>query len=245
MNFDTIKKIHKKLSLMAFVQQGDAYVIDDRNVLKVEDDIKAYCQEIKDFMESGGGTDDRYPFAIETADALLEAYDAFKTALKTLRLPIDEVRLYQRKNTKGDHIKAYEQLKKQLTYAMVPLLHQRQRQYDRYDRGPKPLLSERVIALDDNKKTILNHNNPFSDITIENQSFIYPGDDGTYQTLQFHTGYTMSKAEDETSCAVVLQPDFKISKTEDRTIVKNNVTMDNTISTKLPDKQGEQELIYI
>lgn len=227
---------------MAFVQQGDVYVIDETNVLKVEDDIKSYCQDIKDFMEIGSGTVDLYPCAVETADALLEAYEQFKASLKTLRLPVDEVRRYQRKNTKGDSIKAYEQIKKQLTYAMIPLMHQRRRIND---RGPSELVTDVTVSVEKDKKTILNHNNPFSDITIENQAFIYPGDDGTYQTLQFHTGYTMSKAEDETTCAVVLQPDFKISKTDDRALAKNTITMDNTISTKLPDKQGEQELIYI
>lgn len=242
MNFEEIRKIHKALSLMAFVQQGDTYIIDETNVLKIEDIIQSFCQSVKDYMEIRNESDELYPYAVETADALLEACETFKADLKALRLPVDEVRRYQRKNTKGDHMKAYERIKKQLTYAMIPFLHQRNKPFD---RGPEQLLSEQYIPLDKEKKTILNHNNPFSDITIENQAFIYPGDDGTYQTLQFHTGYTMAKVEDETSSAIVLQPDFKISKTEDRTVVKNTITMDNTISTKLPDKQGEKELIYI
>lgn len=232
-----IKKTYKKLSLMAFVQDGDAYIVDENNILKIEDEIKDYCQAVKNYVTGVVG----YPYAREAADNLLEAYEQFKTSLRALRLPVNEVRLYQHKNTKGEGIEEYERIKNRLKYAMVPMLHQRLN----YGRKPYPLISENGPAQAGNQKTILNHNNPFADITIENQSFIYPGDDGTYQTLQFHTGYTMSKVEDETSCAVVLQPDFKISKTEDRDIVHNTITMDNTITTKLPDKQGEQELIYI
>lgn len=234
-----IKKTYKKLSLMAFVQDGDAYIVDENNILKIEDEIKDYCQAVKNYVTGVVG----YPYAHEAADNLLEAYEQFKTSLRALRLPVNEVRLYQHKNTKGEGIEEYERIKSRLKYAMVPMLHQRQTFGDR--RLPYPLISENDPTQTKNQKTILNHNNPFADITIENQSFIYPGDDGTYQTLQFHTGYTMSKVEDETSCAVVLQPDFKISKTEDRDIVHNTITMDNTITTKLPDKQGEQELIYI
>lgn len=242
MNFEEIKKTHKKLSLMAFVQDGDAYIVDENNILKIEDEIKSYCQAVKDYVGDLPAIAG-YPYAREAADNLLEAYEGFKASLSELRLPVNEVRLYQRKNTKGESIEQYEQIKRHLKYAMIPMLHQRRTFGDR--RQPYPLISKDGRAQTRNQKTILNHNNPFADITIENQAFIYPGDDGTYQTLQFHTGYTMSKVEDETSCAVVLQPDFKISKTEERDIVRNTITMDNTISTKLPDKQGEQELIYI
>lgn len=240
MNFDDIKKTHKKLSLMAFVQDGDAYIVDENNILKIEDEIKEYCQAVKEYVGEGRYTINM-TYALEATDNLLEATEQFKTSLRELRLPVKEVRLYQRKNTKGEGIEQYEQIKRQLKYAMIPMLHQRRT----VASEPYQLISESGPVKTRNQKTILNHNNPFADITIENQAFIYPGDDGTYQTLQFHTGYTMSKVEDETSCAVVLQPDFKISKTEERDIVRNNITMDNTITTKLPDKQGEQELIYI
>ena len=238
-----IKGTYKKLSLMAFVQDGDAYIVDENSILKIEDELKDYCQAVKHYVGDEFSVAAGYPYAREAADNLLEAYEQFKTSMRALRLPVNEVRLYQRKNTKGEGIEEYEQIKSRLKYAMVPMLHQRQTFGDR--RQPYPLIRENGPAQTGNQKTILNHNNPFADITIENQSFIYPGDDGTYQTLQFHTGYTMSKVEDETSCAVVLQPDFKISKTEERDIVHNTITMDNTITTRLPDKQGEQELIYI
>ena len=237
MNFNMIKGTYKKLSLMAFVQDGDAYIVDENSILKIEDELKDYCQAVKNYVTGVVG----YPYAREAADNLLEAYEQFKTSLRALRLPVNEVRLYQHKNTKGEGIEEYERIKSRLKYAMVPMLYQRLND----SRKPYPLIRENGPAQTGNQKTILNHNNPFADITIENQSFIYPGDDGTYQTLQFHTGYTMSKVEDETSCAVVLQPDFKISKTEERDSVRNTITMDNTITTKLPDKQGEQELIYI
>lgn len=242
MNFEHIKKVHKKLALMAFVQQDDAYVVDTISMETFEDDIKNYCQAVTDYMDDERTPVDQFPHIKETINELLDAYEKFKHDMIALRLPVDEVRRYQRKNTKGDNIKQYERIKKQLTYAMIPMLYQRQ---NPQDLGPKTLLQEAIIPANKNKKTILNNKNPFSDITIENQAFIFPTDDGNYQTLQFHTGYTLSKVEDETACALVLQPDFKISKTDERDMVENTITMDNTISTKLPDKQGDQELIYI
>jgi len=225
---------------MAFVQQDDVYVIDSESVLKIETDVKTYCENVNEFIGEDAHRQRVYPYAVESADHLLTAYSQFKDSLSQLRLPLDEVRLYQRKHIKGEYIKQYEQIKTRLKYAMIPMLHQQRSSDVKY-----PALDTQGRRFDTNQKTILNHNNPFADITIENQAFIYPGDDGSYQTLQFHTGYTMSKVEDETSCAVVLQPDFKISKTDDRDIVRNTITMDNSISTKLPDKQGGQELIYI
>ena len=55
----------------------------------------------------------------------------------------------------------------------------------------------------------------------------------------------MSKIEEENSAALVVQPDFKISKSQDRNQVINTITMDDTISSPMPDTQGDKELLYI
>ena len=46
----------------------------------------------------------------------------------------------------------------------------------------------------------------------------------------------MSKLEDDGKAAIVLQPDFKISKSNDRNKVTSTITMDDTITTPMPDK---------
>lgn len=225
---------------MPFLQEGKVYIIDMSSLQSIDDEIQTYCEDMHQLATEEAY---RYPALNEAINNFLVAYDQFKTALKQITVPIDEVREYQKRNVQGENIKQYHHAKRILKYAMIPLLYQYKRQYHE-----SPTLLNDTISSGmqyTNQKTVLNHNNPFSDITIQNQSFIYPGDDKKYKTLQFHTGYTMSKIENETSNVIVLQPDFKITKTSDRESKINPITMDDSITTKLPDKQGEKELIYI
>ena len=240
MNLEDVKKIYKRFSLMAFLQDGNGYIIDMSSLQPVDEDIQKYCFEMKEIAAENPYT---YPHLENTVNELMDAYNNFKTTLRSIVVPQSEVREYQKRNAQGENIQRYHQAKQQLKYAMIPLLYQRQHTYR---ESPNLLNSSHAPDYQrSNQKTVLNHNNPFSDITIQNQSFIYPGDDCKYKTLQFYTGYTMAEVEDETSNAIVLQPDFKITKTSDRESKINPITMDDSITTKLPDKHGEKELIYI
>ena len=55
----------------------------------------------------------------------------------------------------------------------------------------------------------------------------------------------MTKIESEDSAIIGIQPDFKISKSSDRNAVQNRITMDNSITTPMPENQGNLELLYI
>ena len=55
----------------------------------------------------------------------------------------------------------------------------------------------------------------------------------------------MAKIDNETTASVVLQPDFKITKSNERDQVANTITMDNSITTQMPETQGELKLVYI
>lgn len=243
MQFDTIKKYYKRLSLLPFAQEGDVYFVEMDSLKRTDEELEKYCKAFEEALASAT-FQTNHPYLEDTIKQLRTAYETFKKDLATLQIPVEEVRTYQKRNVKGESIQQYDRIKKRLKYAMVPLLHQYHGGY----HGDPYLLndSERDrLKSHRHRKTVLNHNNPFSDITIGNQSFIYQGDDGKYKTLQFRTGYTMSKMEEETTSAIVLQPDFKITKTEDRESKINEITMDDTITTRLPDKTGDKELVYM
>ena len=62
------------------------------------------------------------------------------------------------------------------------------------------------------------------------------------------TGHTLTKQVNEDDEEVLLlQPGFKISKSEDRLSVYagGTIVMDDTITTKIEDDDSDEELVYI
>lgn len=224
---------------MAFYSIDGEYLVD-KSIFKITDDkISNYCQGIRANITTYNASTNDINIIVERLEA---QYADFKAGIDVLRIPAEEFNEYLRKSTEGPNIRKYKELKTKLKYAMIPFAH----------------LDDRIIHDEDcqtldpiNKSKpgqtniILNRHNPFSDITIQNQEFIYPDTSGKFQTLQFNVGYTMTKIETETTASVVLQPDFKITKSNERDQVANTITMDDSITTKMPETQGELELLYI
>lgn len=82
---------------------------------------------------------------------------------------------------------------------------------------------------------VLNHNNPFADISIEEQSFIYGSNYGQFERIGLTTSHTMTKvAKDTEKSYLVLQPGFKIKKLKNTAGTKNaDVLFDDTFTTEL------------
>lgn len=239
MELSDIIIINRDFALMAFYKSNEQYQVDTSIFALTDEKIKKYCEDIINNTNRYRASDNVIATVIEHLKA---QYEQFKVEISALRIPEVEFNEYLRKGTEGSNIRSYGNLKKKLKYAMVPFSH-----LDEYEirNNECKNLTVQETQQTSNKNIILNRNNPFSDITIQNQEFIYPDTSGKFQTLQFNIGYTMAKVETETTASVVLQPDFKITKTTERDQVINTITMNNTITTLMPDTQGDLELLYI
>lgn len=87
---------------------------------------------------------------------------------------------------------------------------------------------------------VLNHNNPFADISIKEQQFIYGSIMGQFETLHLSTSLSLTKVPKDTERSyMVLQPGFKIKKA--KTIGENkkqSVLFDDTLTTEIAQKDN-------
>ena len=125
---------------------------------------------------------------------------------------------------------------------MIPVL--KYKDYENWRTGPFIFKEAKRKA---GSRKVLNKHNPFADITIQNQQFLFADDDG-FKTLSFTTGYTMTKIAGEDNDAIIaLQPGFKISKSTDRQSLnqKSDIAMDDTLTTPVKESSNDIELIYL
>lgn len=225
---------------MAFYAKDNEYCVDKAIFELTDDKIANYCTYVRDNINSYRASNTNVNTVVNRLSA---QYDEFKADIDDLRIPAEEFNEYLRKSTEGPNIRKYRAVKTKLKYAMIPFAHLDDRPVseDNYNN----LDARNTQNTTGQKNIILNRNNPFSDITIQNQEFIYPDTSGKFQTLQFNVGYTMAKIDNETTASVILQPDFKITKSNERDQIANTITMDNSITTQMPDTQGDLELLYI
>lgn len=92
---------------------------------------------------------------------------------------------------------------------------------------------------------VLNHNNPFSDISIKEQRFIYGSIMGQFESLGLTTSHTMTKLTKDDKAYMALQPGFKIKKMKTlKEKTKQDVVFDDTLVTEIA-QQDENIYIYI
>lgn len=91
---------------------------------------------------------------------------------------------------------------------------------------------------------VLNHNNPFADISIKEQSFIYGSVLGQFETLGLTTSHTLTKiAKDTERSYLALQPGFKIKRSKHiEKQKKQDVIFDDTLTTEIAQ---DDENIYV
>ena len=92
-------------------------------------------------------------------------------------------------------------------------------------------------------RKVLNKNNPFADVSIEDQKFLYSTEAGAFKTLELNTSYAMTRIQkDDTKSFLALQPGFKI-RTSNKISGKNvsDITFDDTLTTEI----AQDDKIYI
>ena len=95
-----------------------------------------------------------------------------------------------------------------------------------------------------NITTIMHKDNPFSDVTLENQKYLYPDESGTFKTLSFKNGSLLKKISHNNDEYLATIPQFVIEKTTDRT-TSNTIELDESISEELPTEENGHQILYI
>ena len=181
-------------------------------------------------------------YAIARYNEFKHEIDKFVNDMLELQIPEDDMETYLRSNDERASIRHYKDIKNKLRYALVE-----QNESNNPNYGDLAEFKSNASQRQSNtKRKVLNKNNPFADITITNQQFLYR-DGEEYKTLAFTTGHTLTKLSVNDTEILALQPGFKITKTNERLRVfdEAEITMDDTITTPLPDTSGDLELIYI
>lgn len=227
MEIARLNLIFLKLDRLPFYQTGNVFCLDEA-VLR--DKFKRVFEFADDLDDDNILSEADIEDCIDDLLAVTIPSHEFKTAYKTHKLPNQVV------NAK----KRIKRLKHQLfplidfavycpslTDAFVDVY------YDRYYANAPQV------------DVVLNKQNPFSDVTIKNQTYLCPGDDGHLAALSFKTGYTMTKVQGDAS-ALALLPDFKITKNQDLNQVSQaTITFSDEISTPIPQKTQTHTLYYM
>lgn len=228
MSINDIPRLHRDLTVMAFYQENGQYKVSMPKLETIFSRFDALFDE------------DTHGYA-QLAKSAKESFEQFKYDLEELIIPEDAFTSYLKTKKPTIHIEHYQNIKEEFKRALIPLYVTQMRM----PSGPSEPAKRQSHSSGNASQTILNRHNPFADIVIQNQSFLYPDSDGEFQTLRFNMGYTMTSVESEENESVVLTPSFAISKSRDRRLGHADILMADTITTKMSKNDGEKELLYI
>ena len=143
-----------------------------------------------------------------------------------------------------DNIANINQLKKTLCYKMSELLMELPT-YDESELNFINTTTKMKRHRSEQARYVLNKNNPFSDIAIENNQFLYATDKGQFNTLSFVTNQTLTKVTQSESSYLALIPSFKVQKTVTPFDVTDDITIDDTVSTPIAENNSNKIMLYI
>ena len=105
-----------------------------------------------------------------------------------------------------------------------------------------PLQTEKIQNTN-NGSVVLNRNNPFADVSIHDQTFIYASGRNTTEKISLSTSHTVTRIQkNDQKSLIVLQPGFKIKKEQGKKIQKSvDIIFDDTLSTEILQ---EDDYIY-
>lgn len=226
-NSDAIN-ILKKIRVNPFYFDEQHYRVDLEQLKESVDEMKSMTQSLVTINSNEHN---------RLKNEFITYLDRFIDLMGELRVSEYDFQQYQDYKKLSPQIERYQALILSVKLKLIPVLVNGQ------TFNKKPRMHTRELT----KQTVLNKNNPFADITIKNQQYLY-SDGQQFQTLAFTTGHTLTKLQtQDDKVALALQPGFKISKTVERKSINESksITIDDTLSTPLADLDNERELFYI
>lgn len=157
-------------------------------------------------------------------------WEPLKESLLNLRFTREEI---EAKVNDDEPIESYEAWKKEFAHYTLNQM---------FNSAP----DETIGRIEQDKReprVVLNKRNPFADVEIKDQSFLYPSKNG-YYVLAFTTNRHLVRKEYEDKDVHVVVPGFKVSRQKSREHV-NTIVASDSVSTPLPEVQDEVQLVYI
>lgn len=213
-----------------------------------EETLENYISKINDVTEELLADVDSESPTVPELNRVAGLLDDMRTELLAFRIPKAEITNYLKSKDKSDNIERYKDIREDVKIELLEIVDTCDEQYHQNWRGtPKPNPFNNSQKSSANTRLVLHRDNPFADVSIETQQFLYPDDTGQFQTLSFKTGHTLSKQERDDKEFLVLQPGFKVSRSTSRMLLTadNTISIDDSISTQLPESYDDDELIYI
>lgn len=252
-----VSQAYAEIVSTPYYQDGDIYryakhlIIDSDNTSLAE--IKAIIDESEE---------------LEADSEIVESYQAMLDAISQLEkvtIPKTDYEGWVLQRIKSDAMMTYAEILDDL-FATLTLIA--------YSHGPWQATdhsytvddwidsvyvnNERVMVIDyrqrkedddtniSTQEYVLNRKNPFADVSIKNQRFIYASDYNRFNALELRTSRKITKMDkDEERSYVVLQPGFNIHnspKIEEG--AKSNIRFDDTLTTEIT-QDDDKTYIYL
>lgn len=244
-----IERYVKPLSLNAFYLDDNkgVYKVAQENFEQLKEPLMKFLDVVK--QEREDAISDENLLSIERVDEIINNFkaslDQYQKDLFELEIPERDFMQKLQNTQETESIKKYEEIKNGFLDACAEVYF-----IASMTQINNTILYEQKIHKDyktneNHKRVVLNHNNPFADVNIKNQSFLYPDKNGGFKTLSFRLGHTMTVVEKDDKEIVALQPNFKISKNNNREKVDASISFDDTLTTPLPETKGDSALLYL
>lgn len=270
---DRIPFLQKRI---AFVQKDDEYRIDPETAAPLFAHLKDLADEAQTIKDNNEDLHDHYvPLSYMTCGSVAneraekqadEELENFRKKIKDLEKEITEVVITEKdwqdynEGKNPEAIVHYFDILDRMLLAVDAFNY-----YGIFTPDPVRLpydndMNKGILAYFDQQKqensdntsipsgsdVILNKANPFSDVVIDNQSYIYPDESGRYERLSFAEGYKLTKLKVEDQDLLAVIPNFDVGKQKiTDPIQTGTVKADNTVSTKLPDVKEGKNLFYL
>lgn len=216
------------LSTVAFYRSNSSYVIDENSLnhaliraTDLFDRVDGIYQDTPEFKQA---KDD---------------FQTFKQKMLATKIPTKEFESYLNTHVKSKTIINFLKLRDSLTLIFLPFIS-----FDLPDTvtDHDQLDHQKDETPDD---YVLNHHNPFADVKIDNQAFLYPDLDGNFHTLAFNNGMTLTCVQNANGNSLALRPNFKVAKSKKIIDLSQPINVDDSVSSLLPEKRDQHVLYYL
>lgn len=169
-----------------------------------------------------------------------ENYEEVRDQLYELKFTEEELEGHM---SLGQPLKAYSDWRELFDEYLLNELYESNTKVEHEDEYEYRNGSPKPQETSPNGRVILNKRNPFADVSIQTQSFLYPGTKG-FETLAFATNRHLIRKETEDGVFYAVVPGFKVTKTTERE-QPNTIIASDSVSTKLPEQEGEKRVVYL
>ena len=216
------------LSTVAFYRSNSYYVID-------ENSLNHALSRAKDLFDRVDGI---YQDTPEFKQAKND-FQTFKQKMLATKIPAKEFESYLNTHVKSKTIINFLKLRDSLTLIFLPFIS-----FDYPDTvvDHDQLDHQKDETPDD---YVLNHHNPFADVKIDNQAFLYPDLEGNFHTLAFNNGMTLTCVQNANGNSLALRPNFKVAKSKKIIDLSQPMNVDDSVSSLLPEKRDQHVLYYL